>query len=253
MGVDCTTFGIRLPGGDWQLNVPIRRDGVVFRTEEGDEALSLPFKQGDAIVAKDIAVEDLQKLRCTVYCSEVGEYAVITSMSYCDGPDRQCHIPLMKDRDGFIFSESRRYLASRAGRGGDKILTDLLSNQLRIKSFVIEKRGCNAEEREAKCCQINLYDPKMEPPVEKPRIVEGLITVKLYVPYYTRICTKKVMKYLLSTGLDSSVGVRELTGFTELYEHFAESGRWCITLTKTTMHQDVIEAAKKYSDFSAEI
>ena len=30
---DCTTFGIRLPGGVWQLNVPIRRDGVVFRTE----------------------------------------------------------------------------------------------------------------------------------------------------------------------------------------------------------------------------
>ncbi len=236
---DCTTFKIPLRGGDWKLNVPIRRDGVVFRTEDGDEALSLPFKEEDAIVTKDLAIEDLQKLRCSVYCSGADEYVAITSMIYFDGTERKCHIPLMKDRDGFVFSESRRYLASRAGRGGDKLLADLLSNQLQVKSFVIEKRVGNAGECEAKCCQINLYDPKMEPPVEKPRIVDGLITVKLYVPYFTRSCTKKVMKYLLSTGLDSSAGVRELTGFTELYGHFAESGRWCITLTKTTMHQDV--------------
>ena len=239
VGADCTTFGIRLPGGVWQLNVPIRRDGVVFRTGEGDEALSLPFKSGDAVVEKDIAIEDLQKLRCFVYCSDAGEQAAITSMIYCDETECLCHIPLLKDRDGFIFSDKRRYLASRAGRGGDKMVAALLSSQLRVKSFVIEKKRIgDAGKSEAKCCKINLYDPKMEPPAQSPRIDRGAITVELYVPYYTRSCTQKVMKYLTSTGLDSDAGVRELTGFIEQYEQL-NNGRWRVNLRKTTMAGDV--------------
>ena len=233
---DCTTFGISLPGGDWQLNVPIRREGVVFRTEEGNEALSLQFREGDVVVAKDIAIEDLQKLRCTVYCADAAECAVITSMVCVDETTRKCHIPLIKDRDGFVFSDKRRYLASRAGRDGDKMLADLLSSQLRVRSFVIEKH--NKETCEAKYCRINIYDPKMEPPVRRPRIDNGLITVELYVPYFTRNCTRKLMKWLPSTGLDLDTGVRELEGFTERYEQL-ENGRWCISLTKTAMHRDV--------------
>ena len=229
-----------LPGGHWRLNIPIIREGVTFRAEDGAIVLSCPFVEANQMGTKYLALEDFQKSLCVSCCAPGYDHVEITSVKYCNGNEYSTHIPLLKGRAGFVFSNSRAYLTGRSGVNGDVRVRDLLSDQQKIESFVIEEIPSAGSTAVPKRCQVQLYDPKLLPVDANDRsVINGRVSITIYVSYYSHI-EEKVMRWLPSDGLDAPDGVKTFDSWTAR-EYYQEqcSGRWKLHLKATAMHANI--------------
>ena len=236
-----TTIKIELPGNnDWKLNVPVAREGVVFRTKDGEEIVACPFRDEGEMIERHLAIDDFRDSFCVSCCAPGYRQAEITSIKYLNGKVYDTRIPLLKDSAGFVFSNSRAYLAGRSGVDGDLRIKDLLSDQQKIDSFIIEEIPSTGYGKEVRKCRIKLYDPKSLPVGASDRSIrDGHVFISIYVSYFSH-SVDKVMRWLPSDRLDSRNGVNTFDGWTSceyIQEH--DTGRWRLHLHATTMHADI--------------
>ena len=240
IGADQSMLQKDLPGlQNWKLNIPIVREGLVFRTEEGKVVLSCPFLEESEMCTKDLAIEDLQKLVCVSCCAPDYDHVAITSIKYCNGNSYNTHIPMIKSRAGFVFSQSRAYLAGRSGVNGDVRVRDILSDQQKVESFIVEEIPSASSTAVSRKCQIRLYDPKVLQVADRS-VSGGRVSIEIFVSYCSH-AAKKVMRWLPSDGLDANDGVREFEDWTNRGGGYSQdlNGRWRLRLEAQTMHQDI--------------
>ena len=240
IGADQSTLQKDLPGAqNWKLNIPIVREGLVFRTEDGKVVLSCPFLEESEMCTKDLAIEDLQKSVCISCCAPGYDHIAITSVKYCNGNSYNTHIPMLKSRAGFVFSQSRAYLAGRSGVNGDVRVRDLLSDQQTVESFIVEEIPAADGAAAHRKCQIRLYDPKVLQVAER-NVRGGQVSIEIFVSYYSH-AAKKVMRWLPSDGLDAVDGVKTFDCWTNRGGEYGQdqNGRWRLRLEARTMHQDI--------------